>query len=84
MNRIPWSAYAHAVNEAQGARSTQFITIELTTDQLLRLDDLRADRNLTRDQMIAELVEKAKPHRRRGQADPGRQKANPWGQVWPG
>jgi hypothetical protein len=65
-------------------RSTQFITVELTTEQLRRLDDLRSDRNLTRDRMIGELVEQAKPHRRGGQADSGRQKANPWGQVWPG
>jgi hypothetical protein len=72
------------VNEAQAGRSTQFITVELTTEQLLRLDDLRSDRNLSRDQMIGELVEQAKPPRRRGKADSGKQKANPWGQVWPG
>jgi hypothetical protein len=72
------------VDEPQVGRSTQFITVELTTDQLLRLDDLRADRNLTRDQMIGQLVEQAKPRRGRGKADSGKQKANPWGQVWPG
>jgi len=72
------------VNDAPVGRSTQFITVELTTDQLRRLDDLRSDRNLTRDQMIGELVEQAKPHRRRRRGDSGRQKANPWGQVWPG
>ena len=72
------------MNEAQAGRSTQSITVELTTDHLRRLDDLRSSRNLTRDQMIGELVEQAKPHRRRGKADSGKQKANPWGQVWPG
>ena len=72
------------MNEAQAGRATQFITVELTTDQLRRLDDLRSDRNLTRDRMIGELVEQAKPPRRRGMADSGKQKANPWGQVWPG
>jgi hypothetical protein len=60
------------------------ITVQLTRDQLRHLDDLRVGRNLSRDQLIAELIEHAKKPRRQPRNEAGRQRANPWGQVWPG
>jgi hypothetical protein len=64
--------------------SVQSITIQLNRDQLRHLDDLREGRNLSRGQVIVELIEQAKGTRRQQRGQSGRQRANPWGQVWPG
>ena len=63
---------------------TEPITIRLTHEQLGRLDQLRSERNLSRGQLIGELVEQAKPRRARRRTASGRQDPNPWAQVWPG
>jgi hypothetical protein len=62
----------------------QSITIDLTDEQVHRLDELRSDRNVTRGQLIGELLERAKTKRIRRPNDSGRQKPNPWAQPWPG
>ena len=64
--------------------TTESITIELTHGQLKRLDDLRAVRNLSRGELIGELVEAARPRKVGRRRDAGQQDPNPWGQVWPG
>jgi hypothetical protein len=72
------------VDSPETEGSTQTITVELTRDQLRRLDALRVARNLSRGQLIVELIEQAKEPRRSRNRVSGRQPANPWGQVWPG
>lgn len=64
--------------------STGSIQVRLTPEQLQRLDDLRAERNLSRDQLLGELIERAKPRRVSRRVDSGRQQPNPWAQAWPG
>ncbi len=61
------------------------LRIQLSPEHVQRLDELCAERNVTPGQLIAELLDKVK-HRRgteRG-AVTDKQRANPWGQVWPG
>jgi hypothetical protein len=64
--------------------TSRTITIDLTNEQLQRLDELRSDRNLSRGQLIGELLERAKIKRIRRPSDSGRQRPNPWAQPWPG
>ena len=61
---------------------TDPVTIDLSPSHVQRLDDLCLERHMSRSQLVAFLLDRVKP-RRPGRAA-GRQKANPWGQVWPG
>ena len=63
--------------------SKESITVELTAEQIRRLDDLRAERDLSRGELLGELIGSATPRRARRPGS-GRQKPNPWAQVWPG
>ncbi|MGI9052350.1 MAG: ribbon-helix-helix protein, CopG family [Ilumatobacteraceae bacterium] len=60
------------------------VTIHLSPEHLQRLDELCAERNVTRGHVIAELLDRVKHGRVVRRADDGRQKPNPWAQVWPG
>lgn len=64
-------------------RSTESVTIQLSPEHLQRLDELRAERNLTREQLIADLLDKVKHRRVVRRAAAERQEPNPWAQVWP-
>ncbi len=66
-----------------GHELTESITLQLTHAQLERLDDLRSDRNLSRGQLIGELVEHAKLRQAPRRAASGRQKPNPWARSGP-
>ncbi len=63
------------------------VTIDLSRSHLERLDRLRAERNLTRGQLIACLLDQVKDHRKGRRisrpAFPERQPPNPWAQPWP-
>ena len=84
-SRVTSGTYDCEMTGSPARKSAESITIELTTEQIHRLDDLRSERNLSRAELIGELVDSAKPHRlRRRRDNSGRQKANPWAQVWPG
>jgi hypothetical protein len=71
------------MNGPHDITSKESITVDLTTDQIRRLDNLRAERNLSRGELLGELIGSAKLRRAR-RPDSDRQKSNPWGQVWPG
>jgi hypothetical protein len=67
------------------SRETMPVTLELSPELVRRVDELRADRNLTRDELIGELIEGAKPRRiKQPNRASERQEPNPWAQVWPG
>ncbi len=59
------------------------VTIDLSRSHLERLHRLRAERNLTRGQLIADLLDKVKHRRVVRRAASERQEPNPWAQVWP-
>jgi hypothetical protein len=61
---------------------TEPVTIDLSPSHVQRLDELCLEHHMSRSQLVAFLLDQVKP-RRAGRAA-GRQKANPWGQVWPG
>ena len=63
--------------------TSKSIVIELSTEQVARLDQLRGACNVSRSELVAELIEHAKPTRRARRSATGRQPVNPWAQVWP-
>jgi hypothetical protein len=66
------------------SRETMPVTLELSNELVRRIDEQRADRNLTRDELIGELIEGAKPRRiKQPNRASERQEPNPWAQVWP-
>jgi hypothetical protein len=68
-----------------GTSTRQTISIDLLPEQLARLDELRSDRNLSRSELIGELISQAKPRRVRSRRPPDQleERVNPWAQVWP-
>ena len=64
--------------------ATESVVIELSPEHLARLDELRTERNLSRGQLIGELLDHAKSRRGPRKPDSGRQQPNAWAQVWPG
>jgi len=61
------------------------LTIQLSPEHAHRLDELCAERNVTPGQLIGELLDKVRHRRGTDHDSPsGTQRANPWGQVWPG
>jgi hypothetical protein len=65
------------------SEATEPVMLHLSPDHVRRLDDLRRDRNMSRTQLIEFLLDHVKERPRRRVAGE-RQRANPWGQVWPG
>jgi len=57
--------YGEVICDRSGVDLKRSITIEVTDEQLERLDDLRSERNLSREQLIGELLEHATPKRLR-------------------
>lgn len=59
------------------------VTIQLSPDDVARLDELRAERNLTRGQLVSELLDGVKHRPATRRASTERQSPNPWAQAWP-
>jgi hypothetical protein len=55
------------------------VTIQLSRHDVARLDELRAERNLTRGQLVAELLDTLEP----GPAATDEPATNPWAHAWP-